>query len=508
MLKKVLLIVLAMFVVTGIIFANTIYFKGDHFGKHKNTTNIGTDNPTAVTGVNGENDEGPYMSKSDAHNPTGVTSVNGVTGENDKGPNMSEPAKKIVGESESGKKVAKKIKESEEGIAQDSEAPELTEEQKKEIMKEKEEKKQKTLGKIKENTQKNLAKEMVKKIKECASPEQRKEIMEKISELEAKKAEQKDTDEIEKTIAVLKQKLSKISKCVVATTQEKKEKWAEIKKKQKCEQLEMVKKKLEDYDKLASKPIEDLKKQGFSIDEIENIKKSLMKSKNKLEMACNGGDVKLNTGDEEYPVIGDVGEYYAEKVKDISEMTDVDTQIEALKKLKKEVNKKIAYLIKEKQKINSKEFGGDDVTIAPNKIIVGDENINTVDKEINVEDAGYNLKNDGNFVEMDKNGFIVKSNIPLKLKEKELMFEDKNIKLPWTLKNVAPKAVELIDDNGPKYRMKKKIMRKLFGFIPVNTEDKLEVDAITWKVNKIEKPWWNFLSSGDTAIDEGQELLE
>ena len=180
----------------------------------------------------------------------------------------------------------------------------------------------------------------------------------------------------------------------------------------------------------------------------------------------------------------------------------------ALKELKQKINEKIVYLLKEKDHIGSEELMDSEFTINPTSVSISDEKIDAKDKTILVDtDKPYTISNDGNCVNIDVNGFTACSKLSIELKEKKLYVNGKHIALPSILKKINPNNVGLVEDNNvPMYQFKTKVVRKILGIISVTGEDQIQVDATTGVVKSAGKPWWDFFSSSDAQVVEGQAL--
>jgi len=379
----------------------------------------------------------------------------------------------------------------------------------------------------------DAAKKMVKSIKNC-NANNKEYLLNKIVGLGEEfaiakdKGNEKELERINEEIKIAKSKVKAISDCIAAITTERSdiiENWNQT---GPCNEREYVRKRMTFYYQLSELSEEEILAKGYTVEEVKQIMSSLNSRYNELaKLSCNStldnGDPIENTSIltvdpvegtnpvdsiDSYPIIENTAVYYITQYAEISKEPDADKQIAALKDLKKKITEKIVYLLKEKDQVGSEELMDNEFVINPTSVSISNEKIDARNKTILVDtDKPYTLSNDGNCVNIDVNGFTACSKLQIELKEKKLYFNGKHIALPSILKKINPNDVELVEDNNmPMYQFKTKVVRKILGIIPVTSEDQIQVNATTGVVKSAGNPWWDFFSSSDAQVKEGEAL--
>jgi len=291
-----------------------------------------------------------------------------------------------------------------------------------------------------------------------------------------------------------------------------------------CSELSDWNKKIEYYEGLLELSESELKKKGFSYKEVKKVLEELYNGRDRVKAACSG-TVSGSSGVEEpveaFPVhspvvvssASEVSSYYRQSVSDALNYDSVDDQIKALKEIQLEIDKLIARLLKEKEKIEFdelKEFGRE-IRVKPKVIEVGSQRVEAEKQiEARVGNDTVTVSTSEQGVELKTNNQEVKVMKELVVSEEGLKLNDKVVKVsPNVISTALPelKEVELDEQNNkPVYKAKVKNVRNLFFVLPIETEETVVVDAGSGVVESYEAPWWSFLGSGSNVVEEGAVL--
>lgn len=346
------------------------------------------------------------------------------------------------------------------------------------------------------------------------------------------------SEEITKKIIALKQEIAKNQENCKTNTISVTEKPAtltatQIYKIDRCKEITQWENKITYYKKLSGLSNSDLKeKTDFSREEINKILSELTAGLEKVRTQCNTQeDVAVTTGayttgssaggggsgaittsrigltETIKPVVADSGQeintYYRARIEKITTVTDVDEQIKELKALREDIDKLIVELIKSREEINAAEIGGlTEIKISRGEIKANDVAITTTGKKILVDVGTKQLSMEPTETQVlirDEDLKVTAEEISVK--DATLMVGNSEVKLAASdvvdkLK-ISPKSIELKEENTKAvYKIKVDENRNLLGFIPIQVENSLTIDAANSEAGIIgeELPWWAFLT--------------
>ena len=202
----------------------------------------------------------------------------------------------------------------------------------------------------------------------------------------------------------------------------------------------------------------------------------------------------------------EITEYYKKKMDRIVYSEEgTDNKIYELKELRIEIDRLIESLLKNKDEIKLEEISSivETVEIRPGEIKAGNVVVTTVNKKIGIKVNGKDLK----IMPTETQVIIQDGNLKIKASElsiKKEVLKVGNSEVQLTASDVVekikvePKEIELKEENAKAvYKIKVDEDRKLLGFIPVEVEKDLTVDATNQKAEivKEEYPWWVFMTT-------------
>ncbi|MBT4192196.1 MAG: hypothetical protein HOE11_02720 [Candidatus Diapherotrites archaeon] len=204
---------------------------------------------------------------------------------------------------------------------------------------------------------------------------------------------------------------------------------------------------------------------------------------------------------------------FAVAVKDANEEIK-----EELQQLRQAINTRIRQEIKAKRVVDYSDYNGlgQKIIIAKEQIEVRvkdaiDSNIIPITARIQkrVHDRLIEIRNDRNKIEIVDGNVVVETDEEVTIDDNGLHVRGRKIRvLPNAIKMKAREKIELhADGNTIQYRIDAKNTRYVLGFIPVQAQEKIRINAETGELEGYERPWWTFLATG-TDVDANVELTE
>jgi hypothetical protein len=210
------------------------------------------------------------------------------------------------------------------------------------------------------------------------------------------------------------------------------------------------------------------------------------------------------------PVVAVSGEeitdYYKLMISNImTKEANTEGRIAELKELRNEIDQLIAELIKGKDEIRVEEVKNlvTEIRVSPNEIKADNVIVKTSGKKVMMKLNGNDLE-----IKPTQTQVVIKDGT-LEIKAPELTIENETLKVgnsevKFTAGDVVEKigvepkeirGIELIEENAKAvYKIKTEESRKLLGFIPVEVETDLTIDAAEAKVVEEKASWWAFLT--------------
>ena len=322
----------------------------------------------------------------------------------------------------------------------------------------------------------------------------------------------------------------------------------------KCAELEEWKAKKEFYETLYALSEEELKNKGYTGGnaEIEKILKELEEGIEKIKLECEagggdgaaapvpseitgggggggvaappvpsgGGGAGAGVAVTEVPSIAatvvskpvvavsgeEITDYYKLMISNImTKEANTEGRIAELKELRNEIDQLIAELIKGKDEIRVEEVKNlvTEIRVSPNEIKADNVIVKTSGKKVMMKLNGNDLE-----IKPTQTQVVIKDGT-LEIKAPELTIENETLKVgnsevKFTAGDVVEKigvepkeirGIELIEENAKAvYKIKTEESRKLLGFIPVEVETDLTIDAAEAKVVEEKASWWAFLT--------------
>ena len=207
-------------------------------------------------------------------------------------------------------------------------------------------------------------------------------------------------------------------------------------------------------------------------------------------------------------VSGDeITDYYKLMIGNImTKEANTEERIAELKELRNEIDQLIAELIKGKDVIRIEEVKNlvTEIRVSPNEIKADNVIVKTSGKKVMMELNGNDLE-----IKPTQTQVVIKDGT-LEIKALELTIENETLKVgnsevKFTAGDVVKKIevepkeireIELIEENAKAvYKIKTEESRKLLGFIQVEVETDLTIDAAEAKVVEESVPWWVALTT-------------
>jgi hypothetical protein len=294
-----------------------------------------------------------------------------------------------------------------------------------------------------------------------------------------------------------------------------------------CAELKGLEEKKAHYEALYALSDEELKDRGYhrGKEEIRNTIRNLEEAIERARLACEGGDVPSSGGGggtTTSPVevttetvaikpiaVGsgsEITDYYRVRIAEIAtEEVEIEDKIAELKELRNEIDKLIEELIKSKAEISAEEVSGlvTKIEVRPGEVHMDEVVVKTVDKSVvvRIDNEDVAIRPTEAHVALQDGNLTVKTP-ELRIENKALRVGDSEVKLrPSTIVErikIEPKEIELKEENAKAvYKIRTDERRKLLGFIPIEVEKTLTLDAANTeaKITEEEMPWWTFLTT-------------
>lgn len=286
-----------------------------------------------------------------------------------------------------------------------------------------------------------------------------------------------------------------------------------------CNEVAQWENKISYYKKLSGLSDADLKKEGFSREEIEKILQDLLLGLEKVKAQCsNQGETVASPPtallrmlplitESVKPVVVESGQeisvYYKTKLEEAASAKGAENQIEELKTLRDEIDGLISNLIKSRKELEVSELNTlvKEVKISRGEIKADDIVVKTTEKKmlVNVGDRSISIEPTASQVLIRDKGLEVKAD-EVTIKENVLSVGGTEVKMSASevteKLGLAPKTIELKEENAKVvYNMKIEERRKLFWFIPFNIQKTIATDAESGQVLAEHLPWYSFLTT-------------
>lgn len=303
-----------------------------------------------------------------------------------------------------------------------------------------------------------------------------------------------------------------------------------------CNEVTQWENKITYYKKLGSLNDDDLKKNGFSREEINRILQELLLGAEKVKAQCNNQNVTTSTPttattgsapvaikpitptgttaeqlppnmETVKPVVAESGQeittYYKGKLEKTTSINGADKQIEELKTLRDEIDGLISSLIKSRKEMESSELNTlvKEVKVSQGEIKADNIVVKTTEKKIllNVGDSPVSIEPTASQVLIRDKGLEVNTN-DITIKENVMSVGGVDVKMSASAVteklNLAPTTIGLKEENSKAvYTMRIDERRKLFGIIPFNSQRTVSANAENGDVISEQVPWYNFLTT-------------
>ncbi|MDO8269057.1 MAG: DUF6483 family protein, partial [Candidatus Levybacteria bacterium] len=286
-----------------------------------------------------------------------------------------------------------------------------------------------------------------------------------------------------------------------------------------CNEVAQWETKITYYKKLGSLSDDDLKRNGFSREEIEKIMKELSSGIEKVRTQCSYQEktptmpgITAITGSAAItetvrPVVVESGQeisvYYKAMIEKAVSVKGEEKQIEELKTLRNEIDGLISNLIKSRKELEVSELNTlvKEVKISRGEIKADDISVKTTEKKvlITIGDRPVSIEPTESQVLIRDKGLEVNAS-EVMIKENILSVGGADVKMSASevteKLGLTPKTIELKEENAKAvYNMKIEERRKLFGFIPFNSQKTITADADNGNILSEQLPWYNFLTT-------------
>ncbi len=286
-----------------------------------------------------------------------------------------------------------------------------------------------------------------------------------------------------------------------------------------CNEVVQWETKIVYYKKLGNLSNDELKKNGFSREEIEKILQELSLGIEKVRTQC--------TSQEKTPVITrattitgsasitetvrpvviesgqEIGTYYKARLEKAVSAKGEDKQIHELKTLRDEIDGLISNLIKSRKELEVSELNTlvKEVKISRGEIKADDISVKTTEKKmlISIGDRPVSIEPTVSQVLIRDKGLEVNTN-EVTISENVLSVGGVEVKMSASevteKLGLVPTAIELKEENSKAvYNMTIDEQRKLFWFIPFNLQKTVAADAENGNVLTERLPWYSFLTT-------------
>ena len=203
----------------------------------------------------------------------------------------------------------------------------------------------------------------------------------------------------------------------------------------------------------------------------------------------------------------------------VNAVSDANEEMkEELQQLRQAINTRIRDEIKEKRIIDYSDYNGleQKILIAKEQIEVRirdalDSNVIPITARIQkrVQDRLIEIRNDRNKIEIVDGNISVETNEEITIDDNGLHIRGKTLRvLPNAIKTQAREKIELHSDGEEiEYKLEVRNTRYVLGFIPIQSQEKIRINAETGAQMSYERPWWATISNG-ADVDAEVELEE
>lgn len=286
-----------------------------------------------------------------------------------------------------------------------------------------------------------------------------------------------------------------------------------------CNEVAQWEAKIAYYKKLGNLSADELKKNGFSREEIEKILQELSLGIEKVRAQCSGQEKTPVTpratavtgsafiAETVKPVViesgQEIGTYYKARLEKAVSAKGEEKQIQELKTLRDEIDGLISNLIKSRKELEVSELNSlvKEVKVSRGEIKADDISVKTTEKKmlINVGDRPVSVEPTVNQVLIRDKGLEVSTD-EVMIKENVLSVGGVDVKMSASevteKLGITPTTIELKEENSKAvYNMTIDERRKLFGFISFNSQRTVTADAENGNTLSEQLPWYNFLTT-------------
>ncbi len=286
-----------------------------------------------------------------------------------------------------------------------------------------------------------------------------------------------------------------------------------------CNEVAQWENKIAYYKKLSSLSDDDLKKNGFSREEIENIMQELSSGVEKVRAQCSSQEktptmpgIAAITGsavitETVKPVVAESGQeisvYYKARIEKAVSIKGEEKQIAELKTLRDEIDGLISNLIKSRKEMEVSELNTlvKEVKVSRGEIKADNISVKTTEKKmlVSIGDRPVSVEPTESQVLIRDKGLEVNAS-EVMIKENVLSVGGADVKMSASevteKLGLAPTIIELKEENAKAvYNMTIEERRKLFGFIPFNSQKTITADADDGNTLSEQLPWYNFLTT-------------
>jgi len=284
-----------------------------------------------------------------------------------------------------------------------------------------------------------------------------------------------------------------------------------------CNEVTQWANKITYYKKLSDLNDDELKKNGFLREEIVKILQELSFGIEQVKAQCSAQSRTTTpsatiTGsafiaETVKPVViesgQEIGTYYKARLEKAVSAKGEEKQIQELKTLRDEIDGLISNLIKSRKELEVSELNTlvKEVTVSRGEIKADDISVKTTEKKmlINVGDRPVSVEPTADQVLIRDKGLEVNTD-EVMIKENILSVGGVDVKMSASevteKLGITPTTIELKEeDSKAVYAMKINERRKLFGFIPFNSQKTVTADAENGDALSEQLPWYNFLTT-------------
>jgi hypothetical protein len=286
-----------------------------------------------------------------------------------------------------------------------------------------------------------------------------------------------------------------------------------------CNEVAQWETKIAYYKKLNNLSDDELKKNGFSREEISKILQELSLGIEKVRGQCDGRENTLTmpritaiTGSASIEetvkpvVVGsgqEISDYYKARIEKAVSVKGDEKQIQELKTLRDEIDGLISNLIKSRKELEVSELNTlvKEVKVSRGEIKADDISVKTTEKKmlVSVGNRPISVEPTTSQVLIRDKGLEVNTN-EVSIKENVLSVGGVDVKMSASevteKLGLAPKTIELKQENTKAvYDMKIEERRKLFGFIPFTSQRTVTADAENGNTLSERLPWYNFMTT-------------